>query len=328
LKLLQEKERIKKQDSLLFQKWLVIEKETKKQENVGSWTEDEHACFLKGLALYGQEWSTLRNLMQIAALVSSRSVVQTRTHAQKYFQKLKEENIPSLPSGNDRAIIKYDKDRSTYLAAAISLHTETITVHQNSVGISIIAPLSSPTDDKQHCTISEHLETAPNRITRFPIGTSIIAVAKESTANMSCDDVKSLIKKANVPYGEHMNNMPFTITLRCPPYVWLNDMKTKITVQITTPKIGIAIEKMNQDQHVTVVDEYTAKTNIHIKQYVPLKARLISVNHISTKHKSSNQVREMIGIERPVVLTFDWSSSNDASSSSVAFAAPHVLQHR
>ena len=51
-------------------------------ENVGRWTKAEHGRFLEGLELYGKEWK------QIASLVNSRSVVQTRTHAQKYFQKL------------------------------------------------------------------------------------------------------------------------------------------------------------------------------------------------------------------------------------------------
>jgi len=36
---------------------------------------------------------------------------------------------------------------------------------------------------------------------------------------------------------------------------------------------------------------------------------LISVNHNSTAHQTLEEVKEMIGTERPVVLTFDWSSS-------------------
>ena len=55
---------------------------TQGQENVGRWTKDEHQRFLDGLEQYGKEWK------QIAAEVATRSVVQTRTHAQKYFQKL------------------------------------------------------------------------------------------------------------------------------------------------------------------------------------------------------------------------------------------------
>jgi SHAQKYF class myb-like DNA-binding protein len=48
----------------------------------GRWTKQEHALFLQGLESYGKEWK------MVASTVKTRTVVQTRTHAQKYFQKL------------------------------------------------------------------------------------------------------------------------------------------------------------------------------------------------------------------------------------------------
>jgi len=48
----------------------------------GRWTAEEHTLFLQGLQLYSKQWK------QIAELVKTRTVVQIRTHAQKYFQKL------------------------------------------------------------------------------------------------------------------------------------------------------------------------------------------------------------------------------------------------
>eukprot|EP00592_Proboscia_alata_P000526 CAMPEP_0194374534 /NCGR_PEP_ID=MMETSP0174-20130528/22955_1 /TAXON_ID=216777 /ORGANISM="Proboscia alata, Strain PI-D3" /LENGTH=614 /DNA_ID=CAMNT_0039154161 /DNA_START=121 /DNA_END=1965 /DNA_ORIENTATION=+ len=51
-------------------------------ENTGRWTADEHRLFLHGLELHGKGWK------KIACLIKSRTVVQIRTHAQKYFQKL------------------------------------------------------------------------------------------------------------------------------------------------------------------------------------------------------------------------------------------------
>jgi SHAQKYF class myb-like DNA-binding protein len=50
--------------------------------NHGRWTREEHALFLRGLELHGKEWK------KIADMISTRSVVQIRTHAQKYFQKV------------------------------------------------------------------------------------------------------------------------------------------------------------------------------------------------------------------------------------------------
>ncbi len=52
------------------------------QEHTGRWTREEHDAFLTGIRMYGKEWK------KVAAKVKTRTVVQTRTHAQKYFQKL------------------------------------------------------------------------------------------------------------------------------------------------------------------------------------------------------------------------------------------------
>ena len=51
-------------------------------ENTGRWTAEEHRLFLQGLQEHGKGWK------KIATLIKSRTVVQIRTHAQKYFQKL------------------------------------------------------------------------------------------------------------------------------------------------------------------------------------------------------------------------------------------------
>lgn len=48
----------------------------------GRWTTEEHALFEDGLRKYGKQWK------RIAEEIPSRTVVQIRTHAQKYFLKL------------------------------------------------------------------------------------------------------------------------------------------------------------------------------------------------------------------------------------------------
>eukprot|EP01038_Epipyxis_sp_PR26KG_P008730 gene8730-11796_t len=52
------------------------------KESTGRWTREEHLSFIKGLELYGKGWK------KIAGLIKTRTVVQIRTHAQKYFLKL------------------------------------------------------------------------------------------------------------------------------------------------------------------------------------------------------------------------------------------------
>jgi len=59
--------------------------------STGRWTKPEHDTFLVGLKIFGKEWK------RVASLVRTRTVVQTRTHAQKYFQKLQK----AMAAGDD-----------------------------------------------------------------------------------------------------------------------------------------------------------------------------------------------------------------------------------
>mmetsp|Transcript_36047 Transcript_36047/g.36732 ORF Transcript_36047/g.36732 Transcript_36047/m.36732 type:complete len:442 (-) Transcript_36047:452-1777(-) len=56
--------------------------ELRTESHSGRWTDEEHALFLEGLRLYNKNWKKL------ASLVKTRTCVQIRTHAQKYFGKL------------------------------------------------------------------------------------------------------------------------------------------------------------------------------------------------------------------------------------------------
>ncbi|KAL3810461.1 hypothetical protein ACHAXA_002729 [Cyclostephanos tholiformis] len=62
-------------------------------ENTGRWTAEEHRLFLRGLEQHGKGWK------KIATLIQSRTVVQIRTHAQKYFQKLAKAHLQNGESG-------------------------------------------------------------------------------------------------------------------------------------------------------------------------------------------------------------------------------------
>lgn len=61
--------------------------ENEVKASTGRWTEEEHRLFLIGL-----EQFPYRAWKKIATLIQTRTVVQIRTHAQKYYQKLAKEN--------------------------------------------------------------------------------------------------------------------------------------------------------------------------------------------------------------------------------------------
>ncbi|EPS72249.1 hypothetical protein M569_02508, partial [Genlisea aurea] len=57
---------------------------TKQRER---WTEEEHTSFLEALKLYGRAWQ------RIEEHIGTKSAVQIRSHAQKFFTKLEKEAI-------------------------------------------------------------------------------------------------------------------------------------------------------------------------------------------------------------------------------------------
>jgi len=71
--------------------------DTRTDVSTGRWTSEEHNLFLLGLKKYNKQWKS------IAELVKSRTVVQIRTHAQKYFQKL-----DKMRDGKNRSSSSYD----------------------------------------------------------------------------------------------------------------------------------------------------------------------------------------------------------------------------
>eukprot|EP01032_Pedospumella_encystans_P008180 gene8180-9739_t len=72
--------------SIMMQNEAHLEGEDGGEKTAGRWTQEEHNMFLEGLKQHQKQWKL------IAEMVKTRTVVQIRTHAQKYFQKLTKSN--------------------------------------------------------------------------------------------------------------------------------------------------------------------------------------------------------------------------------------------
>ena len=78
------------------------------------WTEDEHSRFLEALQSVGP-----KDVKAIAAIVSSRSATQVRTHAQKYFLKLVSAPPPSW-SATSQSFFPFSNNRLFFLIRMVA----------------------------------------------------------------------------------------------------------------------------------------------------------------------------------------------------------------
>jgi len=69
--------------------------------NTGRWTEEEHSKFLKGILDYGNEWKMVRKV------IKTRSSTQARSHAQKFFLKIKKVIKSQKMQFNEENLLNY-----------------------------------------------------------------------------------------------------------------------------------------------------------------------------------------------------------------------------
>jgi SHAQKYF class myb-like DNA-binding protein len=65
---------------------------------VGRWTDKEQAAFITGLKKFGRNWK------DVQGLIKTRTLTQIRTHAQKFFRKVKKERELAAERGDTNAV--------------------------------------------------------------------------------------------------------------------------------------------------------------------------------------------------------------------------------
>jgi len=68
--------------------------------NTGRWTNEEHEKFIEGILKFGNEWK------RVQSIIKTRSSTQARSHAQKFFLRMKKEISPKIIS-DQNLLIQY-----------------------------------------------------------------------------------------------------------------------------------------------------------------------------------------------------------------------------
>ena len=91
-----------------------------------------------------------------------------------------------------------------------------------------------------------------------------------------------------------------------------SQQRQNITINHLLPQVGIQIKfDASRNNYVYLYqwtdDVSSLVSSSLIRRSVPLEARLTAVNNESTKNLNTHEVISLIGKNRPVLLTFDWS---------------------
>lgn len=184
------------------------------RENAGRWTNEEHDLFLEGFRLHGKGWK------KIAALIKSRSVIQVRTHAQKYFLKMSKAkqngvlcDIPmdgSLSTGTgpkkrhsssgDRQLSKKNKLRKNSLD---SQSTESEVAPALTIGIGSLLYENPKLKDDSHSCISPLSVT---ELEPYTINTPVAVAVLPSTGIMT--DKAFMVFQNQIPECLSAPNLP------------------------------------------------------------------------------------------------------------------------
>ena len=100
----------------------------------GRWTENEHKLFLEGIMLYQNEWKNVQNH------IGTRSATQARSHAQKFFIKMRKElpkQCSTLNEVKEKICNEFSKKYSAAYKSCIKNGWINL-IHKNAVSVCIL----------------------------------------------------------------------------------------------------------------------------------------------------------------------------------------------
>ncbi len=217
-------------------------------ENTGRWTAEEHRLFLQGLEQHGKGWK------KIASLIKSRTVVQIRTHAQKYFQKL----AKARQNGEEGDIIMENRERISTSNSSKRRRSGT----KRKAIQSVVA--SAEREGKRRIADSTNYE----EIAPLPIVAP--ALVPFVTSSQSTSSVSSTAVKGNIPFGAPGHEMISAALLEDSLFRFLTPAPNETERPVNSPPQVNDIARQAGANPITVPSSSFAheKNNVHFTSQV------------------------------------------------------------
>jgi SHAQKYF class myb-like DNA-binding protein len=158
--------------------------------NNGRWTEEEHKKFIQSILLYGNEW---RN---VEKFIGTRSSTQARSHAQKFFEKMKLANLVDEEVDlNNKTSIKQFQETLRHMDKEHHLHTvESL----SGLPIEMKKTKKDRPDDSKCDELNSTSETKPNLALTKKIEDITVTVSSTGPDNLTKQDNKIFHKQQNI----------------------------------------------------------------------------------------------------------------------------------